>query len=289
MPISPRLDRRLYFKILNLVNNADRFIFFGTYSVSVDYGVVKRILERKQSRRSLMVACLLPPPTDYVLWDRYLRREFIRAYGLSYTAGPELSEAVANDPQPAFRILERVWGRSSTSSRGYMSRLRYYSVIRHIETIGSLYRAGVSTFLEPNTHAKFVVSESDIYEGSGNLTRYGLEVNVEVYNFYPAWRSRRVYEYAWRSYQEFLIDYLSRLIDWKIGENYLRYAQQLGSVVASIVSSLGIRFNPEITRDKISHISKVRVEISTLRSNVWLLSGHVEVSKFDFLIIHVRR
>jgi len=281
MPISPRLDRSLYRRISNLVNNANDFIFMGTYSINIDYGIVDKIIHKKRDEQNLLVCCLLPPPTDFVLWDPILRRQFIQAYSLQYGSPTfELSEAISVNPQPAFTILERIW--SQAQSRG-QRRLRYRSVLDHIQAIASLYNAGIVTLLEPNTHAKFVACESNIYEGSGNLTYYGLEVNVEVYNFYPS-KYPRVYSYAFRSYRDFLLDYLARLTQWKHGENYLRNAQQLGNTVSSIISSLGIRFNPKISREKIMRVLESRIKLSSLRSSVWMLPGHIGISKIDFML-----
>jgi len=281
MPISPRLDRRLYRRISDLVNSASRFIFMGTYSINVDYGIVDKVIRKKQVNQDLMVCCLLPPPTDFVLWDPILRRQFMQAYGLQYGSPAfELSEAISVNPQPAFNILERIW--TQGHSRG-QRRLRYRSVLDHIHAIASLYSAGIVTLLEPNTHAKFVVCESNIYEGSGNLTRYGLEVNVEVYNFYPD-KYPGIYSYAFRSYRDFLLDYLARLIQWKLGENYLRNAQQLGNTVSNLISSLGIRFNPKISREKIVHILENRIKLSSLRSSIWMLPGHIGISRADFML-----
>jgi len=280
MPISPRLSGRLYADISRLVNRAADFIFFGTYSINVDYGVINRIVQRKQSEPELLVACLLPPPTDYIVWDFSLRHQFARAYNLPYSTGPEISEAIAQNPVPAFNILGSLW--SQARSRGYRT-IPYRVVLDHIRTIGELYRNGIITLLEPNTHAKFVASESNIYEGSGNLTRYGLEVNVEVYNFYP--RSYpRIYEFAWRSYHSFLLDYLSRFVSWKSGATYLQNAQQLGNEISSIVSALGIRFNPKISSEKIFEVLNNRNKISSIRSNLWMLSGHLGLLKVDFLL-----
>lgn len=281
MPISPRLSGRLYTKVSRIVNNARKFIFFGTYSINVDYGIIGQIIQRRRSEPQLTVVCLIPPPTDYIIWDFSLRRQFMNAYNLPHTAGPELSEAIARDPTPAFNILNNIW--SLAQSRRYRT-LPYRIVLDHIRTIGELYRNGIIVLLEPNTHAKFVVSESDIYEGSGNLTRYGLEVNVEVYNFFSRTRYPRVYEFAWRSYHHFLLDYISRFVEWKNGANYFQNAQQLGKIVVNIGLSLEVRFNPKISSEKINKILDNRNKLTSVRSNLWMLSGHLELLKVDFLL-----
>lgn len=257
-----------------MVNDARDFIFFGTYSINPDLGIVRRIIEMKMRRPNLYVICLLPPPTDYVLWDYALRREFERTYNVT---GSRLFEAIAQNPIPAFTILDRIWNQA----HGGRSRLPYQKVLNHIRTIGEFYSAQIITLLEPNMHAKFIVTESNIYEGSGNLTYYGLRVNVEVYNFYS---SRGAYNYASSSYYNFLNDYISRFVEWKSGSNYLRYADQLSNTVSTIVSSLGIRFNPTVSNEKIRKLTEAREKLSITRSDLWMLPGHLGLSKVDLLL-----
>jgi hypothetical protein len=154
-------------------------------------------------------------------------------------------------------------------------------VISHIRRIGNLYSNGIVVFLEPNMHAKFVASESDIYEGSGNLTLYGLTVNVEVYNFYPR-RYGRVYYYASRSYFDFLKTYLTNFVDWKLGSRYLTHANQLGARVEQVANAFGIRFNPKVTQEKINILAKAREQLTGARSELWQLRGHKLLLNLDF-------
>jgi hypothetical protein len=266
MPISPRLSGRVYRRVKDLIDVANEFLFFGTYSLSIEQGILNTIIQRKQANPSLLVACLLPPPTDFVLWDFTIRGQLLRAYGLTGSDQVELARLIAENPQPAYTILEGLWqrSRSLTAQRG---------VISHIRKIADLYSNNIVTFLEPNMHAKFVASESNIYEGSGNLTQYGLKINVEVYNFYPR-KYENVYRYASSSYKSFLSAYLANFVDWKAGARYLTHANELGTHIEQVATAIGIRFNPKVTRQKVDTLSKAREDIATTRSELWQLRGH---------------
>jgi hypothetical protein len=274
MPISPRLSGKLYKRILNLAKSANDFLFFGTYSLSIDRGILNQIVKQKQSNPNLLVACLLPPPTDFILWDFTVRWRFLQAYGLTGSNQVELARAVAENPQPAYKILEGLWSQSSAV-------VSQRQVTSHIERIGRLYQNGIISFLEPNMHAKFVASESNIYEGSGNLTLYGLSVNVEVYNFYPR-TYRKVYQYAARSYVNFLYDYLTNFVDWKYGSHYLTRANQLGQRIEQIATAFGIKFNPKVSQEKINALTKSREKMAIARSELWQLPGHKLLLNLDF-------
>jgi hypothetical protein len=276
LPISPRLDSGLYFRIRNLVRNSNEFIFFGTFSINVRSGIIKEIAQKKTDIPELPIACLLPPPTDFIIWNFSLRSQLHTVYNIPYSRGPEIQQEIANDPKPAFRVLDSLWSQGrNLSTRN--------SVLSNIRNIATLYQNGIITFLEPNTHAKFIVSENNVYEGSGNLTMYGLEVNVEVYNFYSN-KNPRVYDYAWRSYRDFLIDYLSKFVNWKDGANYLGNAKQLSNQISQFVNSLGMRFNPTITQEKIEIINEILRKFSFTRSDIWMFSGHIRILKDDFLL-----
>jgi hypothetical protein len=134
-------------------------------------------------------------------------------------------------------------------------------------------------------HAKFVTSESDIYEGSGNLTYFGLRVNVEVYNFYPRTAaSGRVYQYAISSYVDFLRRYLTDFVNWKSGQHYLSNASQLGVRVEQIATQFNVRFNPRVTQEKIDVLTEAREQLSASRSELWQLPGHKLLLNLDFLL-----
>lgn len=277
MPISPRLSGKLYSRIRNLVSSASDFLFFGTYGLSIRGGILNQIINQKQNNSSLLVACLLPPPTDFILWDFSVRSHLLRAYNLTGSNNVDLARAIAENPLPAYAVLQNLW----KQSRAAASQQR---IISHIRKIGQLYSNGIVVALEPNTHAKFVASESNIYEGSGNLTRYGLTVNVEVYNFYPR-TYPRVYEYAARSYSDFLQSYLANFISWKLGSSYLNNANQLGTQVEQIANTFGIRFNPKVTRDKINAIADAREKLTVARSELWQLKGHKLLLNLDFSLM----
>lgn len=274
MPISPRLSGRLYGRILNLIRSADEFLFFGTYSISIDRGILNQITRQRQNNQELLVACLLPPPTDFILWDFTVRGHLLRAYGLTGGSHIDLALVITENPQPAYAVLDNLWNQSRAAAS-------QRKVISHIRRIGDLYSNGIVVFLEPNMHAKFVASDSNIYEGSGNLTLYGLTVNVEVYNFYPR-RYGRVYNYASRSYLDFLRTYLANFIDWKLGSRYLTSANQLGARVERIANSFGIRFNPKVTREKVDILAKAREQLTVARSELWQLQGHKLILNLDF-------
>jgi hypothetical protein len=280
MPISPRLSGRLYNGVKDLIDDANEFLFFGTFSLSMEQGILNRIIQRKQANPSLLVACLLPPPTDFILWDFAIRARLLRAYGLTRVDQVELARSIAENPQPAYAILENLWqqSRALPAQRG---------VVSHIRRIADLYSNSVITFLEPNMHAKFVASESNIYEGSGNLTQYGLKVNVEVYNFYPR-RYGGVYAYASRSYRGFLSAYLANFPDWKTGARYLTHANELGTHIEQVAASIGIRFNPKVTRQKVDILNKAREDMATIRSDLWQLPGHKFLSKLDLVLSLIR-
>lgn len=280
MPISPRLSGKVYKRIQELIDTANEFLFFGTYSLSVEQGILNRITQRKQANPALLVACLLPPPTDFILWDFAVRGQLLRAYGLTGSDQVELASSIAENPQPAYTILESLWqqSRALTAQRG---------VISHIRKIADLYSNNIVTFLEPNMHAKFVASESNIYEGSGNLTKYGLTINVEVYNFYPR-QYGRIYEYASSSYRNFLSNYLTNFVDWKAGARYLTHANELGTHIEQVAAAISIRFNPKVTRQKVDTLNKAREELATTRSELWQLRGHKLLSNLDLALNLVR-
>jgi hypothetical protein len=276
MPISQRLSGNIYSKLTDLVTNSTSFIFFGTYSMSVDRSILSRIVYQKQNNPNLLVACLLPPPTDFILWDFSVRRQLLNAYGLSSSNPVDLARIMAENPQPAYAALDALWNQS----RGGASQR---NVTSHIRRIAELYSNNIITLLEPNMHAKFVASESNIYEGSGNLTHFGLRVNVEVYNFYPR-TYEGIYRYAISSYVSFLRVYLVNFVDWKLGNNYLINAHQLGTRIEQIASEFQVRFNPKVSREKIDALTKTREKLSVARSELWQLPGHRLLLKIDFLL-----
>jgi len=281
MPISPRLSGGLYRRILNLVRSANDFLFFGTYSIGRDYSIIDQITMQKQNNAALLLACLIPPPTDFILWDFSVRGHLLRAYGLTGANQVDLARAVAQNPQPAYSILENLWNQS----RAHGSQR---AVISHIRKIGELCSRNAIVFLEPNMHAKFIVSESNIYEGSGNLTRYGLTVNVEVFNFYPR-RYEKVYQYALSSYADFLADYLANFVDWKLGSRYLTCANQLGNRVEQVANSFRIRFNPTVNPEKVNILRDSRDKLIAIRSELWQLKGHKLLLNLDFSLSLVQR
>jgi hypothetical protein len=276
MPVSQRLSGNIYSKLKNLVTTAKEFIFFGTYSMSVDRSIVKRIIQQKQSNPRILVACLLPPPTDFILWNFALRRDLLNAYGLMSSNPIELARIMAENPQPAYTALDRLWNqsRAGTAQRTIISRIR---------NIAELYSNNIVSLLEPNMHAKFVATESNIYEGSGNLTYFGLNVNVEVYNFYPrTYGTGGIYRYAISSYVDFLESYLANFVDWKMGGKYLNNASQLGTRVEQIANQFRVRFNPKVTSEKINTLTKAREQLLMARSELWQLPGHRLLLKLDF-------
>lgn len=280
MPICPRLAGTIYPRLTSLVASANEFIFFGTYSLSVDRSILNRIINKKQRKPDLLVACLLPPPTDFILWDFSIRSQIYQAYQQLYQQSvlspEELARLMAIDPQPAYSFLDNLWVQRNPNSF-------QRSLLDHIQKIAELYQNQVIVFLEPNMHAKFVASESNVYEGSGNLTRFGLKVNVEVYNFYPRTAAGgKVYEYAVSSYIDFLSNYLTNFVDWKSGRFFLRNAQQLGTRILSIAQNFGVTFNPKVTREKIELLTEAREQLSASRSDLWQLPGHKLLLKLDF-------
>jgi hypothetical protein len=234
-------------------------------------------LSRKSKRiRTLLAACLLPPPTDFILWDFSIRNRILQAYGLSSLNQIEFARIMAVNPQPAYSVLDSIWTQRRPNSF-------QRSLLAHIEKIAELYQNQIITFLEPNMHAKFVASESDIYEGSGNLTYFGLRVNVEVYNFYPRNAAGgRVYQYAISSYVNFLRSYLTDFVKWKSGQHYLSNASQLGAQIEQIATQFNIRFNPKVTREKIDALTEAREKLLFSRSELWQLPGHKLLLKLDF-------
>lgn len=276
MPICQRLSGAIYPRLKLLVDSASEFIFFGTYSLSVDRSILSKIIRKKQENQNLLAACLLPPPTDFILWDFSIRNRILQAYGLTSLNQIEFARIMAVNPQPAYSVLDSLWTqrRPNSFQRGLLA---------HVEKIAELYQNQVIIFLEPNMHAKFVASESDIYEGSGNLTYFGLRVNVEVYNFYPRNAAHgRVYQYAISSYVNFLRNYLADFVNWKSGQHYLSNARQLGSQIEQIADQFDVRFNPKVTQEKIDAVTEAREQLLVLRSKLWQLPGHKLLLKLDF-------
>lgn len=129
----------------------------------------------------------------------------------------------------------------------------------------------------------FVASESNVYEGSGNLTYFGLRVNVEVYNFYPRTSAGgRVYQYTVSSYVDFLRNYLTNFVDWKSGQHYLSNARRLCARVEQIATQFNVRFNPRVTQEKIDILTEAREQLLVSRSELWQLAGHRLLLKLDF-------
>jgi hypothetical protein len=276
MPICQRLSGAIYPRLKRLVDTANEFIFFGTYSLSVDRSILSKIIKKKQENQNLLAACLLPPPTDFILWDFSIRNRILQAYGLTSLNQIEFARIMAVNPQPAYSVLDSI-----LTQRGPNSFQR--SLLAHLEKIAELYQNQVITFLEPNMHAKFVASESDVYEGSGNLTYFGLRVNVEVYNFYPRTAAGgRVYQYAISSYVDFLRSYLTDFVNWKSGQHYLSNASQLGAQVEQIATQFNVRFNPRVTQEKIDVLTEAREQLLVSRSELWQLPGHKLLLKLDF-------
>jgi len=276
MPISPRLSGRIYPRITDLIDNCRDFIFFGSYNIALTSGVMTRIIQKKRNNGTMLVACLLPPPTDFILWDFSLRSRLHQAYNIPNTRGPRINEEIANNPIPAYALLDSLWlGNQNIRSRN--------QITQKIRQVSRLYQEGIIVMFEPNTHAKFIASDYSIYEGSGNLSHYGLAINVEIFNFYPR-RVPGVYDYAWSSYEDFLINYLSNYLEWKIGANFLRNAQQLGTSISQFINTLGLRFNPRIYSEKIYEIQDVLSNVIDKRPEVWMMSGHKNALRIDFLL-----
>jgi len=240
---------------------------------------MRQIIQKKQNNQNLLCACLLPPPTDFIVWDFRFRRQLLSTYNLPSGAGEQLSEEIANDPIPAYTLLDNFW----TQYRQRSGRAPSNQVLTSIRNIARLFREGIISILEPNTHAKFVATDNGIYEGSGNLTRFGLEVNVEVYNFYPV-QYQRIYDYSWRSYETFLIDYFTRFVSWKSGATFVQNARLFRNEVIDIMSKLGLRFNPRIPSEKIFEVSDIYNRACSLRTELWMINGHVNDLKMDFLL-----
>ena len=109
MPISPRLSRRIYPGITDLIDNCRDFIFFGSYNIALTSGVMRRIIDKKRNNNAMLVACLLPPPTDFIIWDFSLRPRLHQAYNIPNTKGPRINEEIANNPVPAYALLDSLW------------------------------------------------------------------------------------------------------------------------------------------------------------------------------------
>jgi molybdopterin-binding protein len=271
MPICPRLSNRIYPKLSDIVKASNEFAFFGTYSINVKSGIVKAIIQQKNDKPNLYVAALLPPPTDFILYDFSVRKQILQAYGLTSLNQIEFAQVMATNPVPAYSVLENVW--RTRRPNGSQSAL-----LAHLEKIAQLYSDQVIVLLEPNMHAKFVVTESEAYEGSGNLTYSGLRVNVEVYNFYKG----GAYWWAASSYIEFLSEYLSRMTNWQYGSNYVDKANELGTRVAGIADRFQVKFNPRVYTERIEQIVDAYEQLLICRSNLWSLPGHELLSKVDF-------
>jgi hypothetical protein len=274
MPICPRLSDRIYPKLLNLVKASNEFVFFGTYSINVSSGIVKSIIQQKNNNQNLFVAGLLPPPTDFIVYDFRVKKDILQAYGLTSLNQIEFAHKMATDPYPAYSVLDSIWKTRSPSGS-------QYALLDHIKKIAQLYSNHIIVFLEPNMHAKFVFSESNLYEGSGNLTHSGLRVNVEVYNFYPR-TYEGLYRFASSSYLEFIKSYLDEFTTWQYGSNYYERANQLGTKIEEIAEKFRVRFNPKVTPEKIRLINDAYEQLSEVRSKLWRLPGHILLSKLDF-------
>ncbi|MCD6448402.1 MAG: hypothetical protein J7L58_05095, partial [Thermoplasmata archaeon] len=122
-----------------MIRNATNFIIFGTYSINTDYSIVRMIIDRKRSFPNLFVCAFIPPPTDFIIWDFSIRREFIRAYNLPSNAQEELNEAIVINPIPAFQVLEQKWQQSQT--RRPIG--RYSQVLRYIRQIFYLWNENI--------------------------------------------------------------------------------------------------------------------------------------------------
>lgn len=276
MPIKPRGHADIYTRLRQTIKNAQKFIIFGTYSINTDYSIVRSIVDRKRGSPNLFVCAFIPPPTDFIIWDPTIRRSFANAYGFPPNVQEELNEAIALNPVPAFQVLEQIWQQAR-------SRRRYYQVVRHIIQIFDLWNNNIHVLLEPNTHAKFIMTDREIYEGSANLTRYGIEVNVEVYNFYPK-KYPRIYEYAFRTYRTFLIDYINKFVRWKDASNYVNNANLLGQTIFDVINNLQLKFNPSVSMEKINKIRTARIYLNKIRSDMWMLPGIKEIFKNDMVL-----
>lgn len=274
MPICPRLSNRIYPRLSNLVKATNEFAFFGTYSINVKTGIVKAIIQQKNDRPNLYVAALLPPPTDFILYDFSVRRQIIQAYGLTSLNQTEFAQLMATNPAPAYSVLDNVW--RTRNPNGSQSAL-----LAHLEKIAELYSNQIIVLLEPNMHAKFVVTETEAYEGSGNLTYSGLRVNVEVFNFY----SQGAYWWAASSYIDFLNEYLSRMTNWQYGSNYVERANSLGTRVTEVAEKFQVKFNPKVYTEKIEQISDAYDQLLVCRSNLWSLPGQEFLTKIDFSLL----
>jgi hypothetical protein len=91
-----------------------------------------------------------------------------------------------------------------------------------------------------------------------------------------------VYQYAAKSYVNFLYDYLKNFVDWKLGSRYLTRANQLGQRIEQIATAFGIKFNPKVTQEKINALMKSREKTAIARSELWQLPGHKLLLNLDF-------
>lgn len=63
---------------------------------------------------------------------------------------------------------------------------RSYQVVNSESKIKSLLNANVAVLISGINHSKFLFNESNIYFGSGNLTSYGLNYNIEAVTLYDS-------------------------------------------------------------------------------------------------------
>lgn len=199
MPFSPRLDTSIFDGVNSLIDTANEGIFFGTWNLTIRNATIEAIF-KKNEKLTYGSCVLLPPPTDSLIFSNI--KEIIKLYGLTYKIidnkkgyysdgtiiekgwmpAHELFVILAREPRPILKYLfETTWKNFKD-----FTQWKYYAPqpVKHMYYIFKLLENGILTILEPNTHAKFLITEKGVYEGSGNFTDWGMSLNAEVYSFY---------------------------------------------------------------------------------------------------------
>lgn len=287
MPISHRLDDSIIKGVLELIDSSKLGIFFGTWNLTVHNDAVEAIIGKTKSLK-YGASVFLPPPTDLILYEPRLRNEALRLYGITKRGSDkyvsdgkivprgdysyaDLFLIYSEHPLPLIDYLyKNVWKIYDFNSWNYFAP----KPVKHMYYLRKLFENKILLLLEPNTHAKFLLTENGLYEGSGNFTYSGMKLNVEVYAFYLFNKKSLSDVVSFnidkdsvvKSYQEIFydrIDYLQK--DVEFIKNCNKLAKKLKSLFETQVGA---------DSDKlISEIDNLLLELGRLRRTVWSKKG----------------
>jgi hypothetical protein len=219
------------------------------------------------------VAAVLPPPTDRLDLD----------------SARKALAAVTGFPQPRYVKYHELAAKLCANLSAVENHLRDQGArqrspfTQHKRFIEYLSRSGVPVLLIPNTHAKFVVSDSGFYEGSGNLTLYGTSVNVENYmshRFLSATESKAIV----REYLNFFISRF-RLYTAGLPAQQSHIQGQIRELRQAAETGLeGIHSNSETSADAaVESCLNIARSVECVRESTWLAPGHATAENLDLL------